>query len=164
MLTEEDLPDANSISKDLAKQTHDSPSVTRPQAGLENPPGDYSVEQCSTFNPLNRKVPQSYVTETRIIAEKRQKNVQNGKRINAGLPETQEEQDLLRKRFLNDETIDELADYFQRSKTSIELRLIKWVFCIRTQYLSKNNRSLIPHRVIWREGCSVLYPNAVNLK
>ena len=125
MVNGTDLDDFNPpIPSSPRIESNDFPRAMRSGSQLENPPGDYfKIELCSTFSPFNRKVPQSYVTNTQMLAEKRWNNVRTGKSINAGMPETKEELDLFKERFRNGDSIAELADYFQRSHTSIEIRL-----------------------------------------
>lgn len=125
MLSADDLDDFKSYVSPDASISHGSPTTsTQPKKSIENPPGDYfKIELCQTFTPLNRKIPQSYVSELDFLAEKRRKNVRTGKGVNAGMPETKEEQELLKERFLRGDTISELTEYFQRSEVSIEIRL-----------------------------------------
>ena len=107
-----------------AEYLHQNSACQFTQPIIDSPEGDYyRVENEDSFTPTNKKIALEYVQDKNAIASLRRRNLDEGRMLNHGMPFSEEEAVILKRKVKAGKSVDALSDFFQRSPFSIEKRL-----------------------------------------
>ena len=88
----------------------------------------FDILNCSSFTPINKSFANENINK--IISDLRRNNHSNSKLLNHGVPNTQEENDLIVKMHKDGSSLVQLETYFQRGRKSIKKILLNKGFII----------------------------------